>query len=100
MRKYTLASPESRSTVDLRDYQEIIESAVREIMPTAKVIVESDCYYVSPAPKRGDAVKIGRLICKSDLNRHCIQLSKLFTSIPVKEEKHDEQEPKRPGGHF
>ena len=99
MRKYTLASPESRSTVDLRDYKKIIETAVHEIMPAAKVIVESDCYYVSPAPKRGDAVKIGRLICKSNLNRHCIQLPKLFTSIPVKEVKHEEHQPKRPGGH-
>lgn len=99
MRKYTLASPESRSTVDLRDYRAIIESAVQEIMPAAKVIVESDCYYVSPAPERGNAVKIGRLICKSDLNHHCIQLPKLFTSIPVKEDKHEEQQPKHPGGH-
>ena len=99
MRKYTLASPESRLTVDLRDYQEIIESAVQEIMPAAKVIVESDCYYVSPSPKRGDAVKIGRAICKSNLNRHCIQLPKLFTSIPVKEDKHEEQQPKHLGGH-
>ena len=99
MRKYTLASPESRSTVDLRYYRAIIESAVQEIMPTAKVIVESDCYYVSPSPKRCDAVKIGRAICKSNLNRHCIQLPKLFTSIPVKEDKQEEQQPKHPGGH-
>ena len=99
MRKYTLASPESRSTVDLRDYRAIIESAVQEIMPAAKVIVESDCYYVSPSPKRGDAVKIGRAICKSKLNRHCIKLSKLFTGIPVKEVKHEEHQPQRPGGH-
>ena len=99
MRKYTLASPESRSTVDLRYYRAINESAVQEIMPAAKVIVESDCYYVSPSPKRGDAVKIGRAICKSNLNRHCIQLPKLFTSIPVKEGKHEEQQPKHPGGH-
>ena len=35
MRKYTLASPESRSTVDLRDYRAIIESSVQEIMPAA-----------------------------------------------------------------
>ena len=99
MRKYTLASPESRSTVDLRYYRAIIESAVQEIMPTAKVIVESDCYYVSPSPKRGDAVKIGRAICKSNLSRHCIKLSKLFTGIPVKEVKHEEQPSKHSGGH-
>lgn len=91
MRKYTLASPESRSTVDLLEYREIIESAVLEIMPAAKVIVETGCYYVSPAPERGDAIKIGRLICKSNLNRHCIQIPKLFTSIEVKEVKHEEQ---------
>ena len=99
MRKYTLASPESRSTVDLRNYRAIIESAVQEIMPAAKVIVEKDCYYVSPAPERGDAVKIGRLICKSDLNRHCIQLPKLFTSISIEEGNHEEHQPKRPCGH-
>ena len=99
MRKYTLASPESRSTVDLRDYRAIIESAVQEIMPAAKVIVEKDCYYVSPAPERGDAVKIGRLICKSVLNRHCIQLPKLFTSISIEEGNHEEHQQQRPCGH-
>ena len=99
MRKYTLASPESRSTVDLINYRAIIESAVQEVMPSAKVIVEKDCYYVSPAPERGDAVKIGRLICKSDLNLHCIQLPKLFTSISIEEGNHEEQQPKHPGGH-
>ena len=30
MRKYTLASPESRSTVDLRDYRAIIEKKAKE----------------------------------------------------------------------
>ena len=99
MRKYTLASPESRLTVDLRDYCAIIESAVHEIMPTSKVIVEKDCYYVSPAPERGDAVKIGRLICKSNLNRHCIQLPKLFTSISIEEDNHEEHQSKHPSGH-
>ena len=99
MRRYTLASSDARGEVDLRDYRDVIEEAIHEIVPSAQVTVEKDCYYVSPTPAKGDAIKIGRLICKSDLNHHCIQLPKLFTSIPVKEDKHEEQQPKHPGGH-
>ena len=83
MRKYTLASKDARSNVDLREYQSVIQKAVKEIMPAASVTVEKDCYYVSPTPKQGDAVRIGRLICKSALSRQCVFIAKLFSSIEV-----------------
>ena len=100
MRRYTLASPDARSVVDLRDFQEVIEAAVHEIIPSAQVAVEQDCYYVSPTPGKGDAIKIGRLICKSSLNRFCVQIPKLFSSVEIEEEKNDREEQKCHGGHF
>lgn len=99
MRKYTLASSDARSAVDLRNYRNIIESAIHEIMSQAIVTVEQDCYYVSPTPSKGDAIRIGRLICKSGLSSHCIQIPKLFSSIEIKEETHDRKEHKHPGRH-
>ena len=99
MRRYTLASLDARNAVDLRDFEDIIVDAVRSICPTATVLVEKNCYYVSPAPKKGDAVKIGRLICKSALSQYCVHIPKLFSSIEVKEELDvGKQQPL--GGHF
>ena len=78
MRKYTLASSSAKSTVDLTDYTEVITAAVHEVMPKANVIVEKDCYYVDPAPSKGDAIRIG---------------------IPMKEAKHEERKQQLSGGH-
>jgi hypothetical protein len=99
MRKYTLASSSAKTVVDLTDYTEVITEAVHEVMPKASVIVEKDGYYVNPDPSKGDAIRIGRAICKSDLAQHCVQISKLFNSIPTKEDKHDERKQQLTGGH-
>ena len=98
MRKYTLASVEERKTVDLKDYQDIIISSVHKVMPKATVHVESDCYYVSPTPSQGEAVRIGRLICKTKLSKYCVQVPKLFFSVEVEDDERKEQQ--RNGGHF
>ena len=104
MRKYTLASKDAKTTVDLRDYRQVIEDAVHEVLPAAKVQVESDYYTVSPTPKQGNAVRIGRATCKSKLKKHCVQIPKLFSSAEVdevKEETNDrESEQQYHGGHF
>ena len=100
MRRYTLASSDARGEVDLRDYRDVIEEAIHEIVPSAQVAVEKDCYNVSPAPTKGEAIKIGRLICKSGLNRYCVQIPKLFSSVEIEEEKNDREEQKCNGGHF
>lgn len=91
MRRYTLASLDARQTVDLRNYADTIKDAVHKYMPEADVQVEQDCYYVSPTPEQGTAVQIGRQICKSALNRHCVKVPKLFSSVEMelKEEKND-----------
>ena len=101
MRKYTLASPTARNDVDLRQYKTIIEEAVHEIMPQAKVVVTQDCYYVSPSPDPNDARKIGRTICQSELKHYCVLIPKLFTSIKVKEVTyHEQSKTKLSGGHL
>lgn len=99
MRKYTLTSSIARTSVDLTAYTDVIVEAVHEVMPGASVIVEKDCYYVSPDPSKGDAIRIGRSICKSALAQHCVQIPKLFSSIQIKEVTYEENERKLHGGH-
>ena len=97
MRKYTLASQTAKENVDLRDYADVIMDAVHDIMSAAAVRVEKDCYYVWPAPSQGDAIKIGREICKSALKEHCIHIPKLFNSVEIGGKKNESK--KRNGGH-
>lgn len=103
MRKYLLASVSERGDVDLRDYEDTIKGAVHEFMPTAKVTVENDCYYVDPTPDRGTAVKIGRKICQSKLKESCITIRKLFASVEVEggtqNVTEESRTPKYAGGH-
>lgn len=100
MRKYTLANSACRGVVDLRDYEEIIVSAVLEFAPGTTVTVTKDYYTVNEPLTQSQAVRIGRRICESDLSQHCIKLSKLFNSTQVKE-KTDEHgnKQKQTGGH-
>lgn len=99
MRRYTLASLDARNDVDLRDFEGIIVDAVHSVCPTATVRVEKDCYYVSPTLEKGDAVKVGRQICKSALCKYCVHIPKLFSSIEVKE-RSDVGEQQQLGEHF
>lgn len=97
MRKYVLANGLKRSVVDLRDYKDVIISAVLEFAPDATVVVQKDYYTVSKQLSQSQAVKIGRRICESDLSQHCIKLSKLFSSKEVTDENNNQQ--KQTGGH-
>lgn len=100
MRKYALANGQKRGMVNLRDYEDIIISAVLEFAPDATVAVFRDCYTVDRSLTQSQAVKIGRRICESTLSQHCIKLSKLFTSTVIKEETDDNRnEQKQMGGH-
>ena len=106
MRRYVLASLEHRQDVDLRDYEDVIVSAVVEAMKDVvgvSVEVGRNYYSVSPSPSRGAAIAIGRAICKSGLGKCCVQIPKLFSSVEVstdKEEKNDERKTDSLGGHF
>ena len=103
MRVYHLSSGAARRTVNLCDYESVITQAVTSVMSSkdVTVIVDKDSYTVSPTPTQGEAIRIGRLICKSDLNQYCIQIPKLFTgeNIETKEELNDQRNNDRVGGH-
>lgn len=106
MRRYVLASLEHRQDVDLRNYEDVIVSAVMEAMKDVvgvSVEVGKNYYSVSPSPSRGAAIAIGRAICKSGLGKCCVQIPKLFSSVEVttdKEEKNDERKSDSLGGHY
>ena len=106
MRRYVLASLEHRQDVDLRNYEDVIVSAVMEAMKDVvgvSVEVGKNYYSVSPSPGRGAAIAIGRAICKSGLGKCCVQIPKLFSSVEVstdKEKKNDERKSDSVGGHF
>ena len=100
MRKYTLANSACRGVVDLRDYEDIIVSAVQEFAPGTTVTVTKDYYTVNEPLTQSQAVRIGRRICESSLSQHCIKLSKLFNSTLVKEKTDDNRrKQKQAGGH-
>lgn len=100
MRKYTLADGKKRLSVDLRDYENIIVAAVQEFAPGNTVVVTQRYYTVKEPLTQSQAVKIGRRICESDLSQHCIKLSKLFNSTPIKEVEDDKRnKQKQIGGH-
>lgn len=78
MRQYTLASLEARTEVDLKDFRDEIETAVHEVLPMAQVEVYTASYTVSPTPERGDAIRIGRRLSRTNLGKYCVQAPKLF----------------------
>ena len=100
MRKYTLADGKKRGSVDLRDYEDVIVAAVQEFAEGNAVVVTQHYYIVKEPLTQSQAVKIGRRICESDLSQHCIKLSKLFSSTPIKEVENDNRnKQKQTGGH-
>lgn len=100
MRRYSLADGSKRSTVDLRDYEDVIVKAVQEFAPGTTVVVSKNYYTVQEPLSHSQAVKIGRKICESDLSQHCIKLSKLFNSTVIKEATNDNRhKQKQTGGH-
>lgn len=98
MRKYTLADGQKRSSVDLRDYEDVISAAIEEFAPGTTVTIYKDHYRVSEQLTHSQAVKIGRRICESDLSQHCIKLSKLFNSRIVKEKTDDNRSKQKQAG--
>lgn len=93
MRRYSLTSGDARRTVDLRDYADVITKAITTIMTEdVTVIVNENSYAVSPAPSRSEAIKIGRLICKSTLSKYCVQRSVLFSGEDVEIKKEEPNE--------
>ena len=103
MRRYMLASTESRNDVDLREYSNIIIEAVHDVIKTARVEVSQGYYLVSPTPNQSEAVRIGRQICQSKLRKHCVMIPKLFTSEEIEEVTDDGENGKTSehpnGGH-
>ena len=91
MRKYMLADGSKRGVVDLRDYEDIIKTAVEEFAPGITVEIHQDHYVVFGQLTHSQADKIGRKICESDLSQHCIKLSKLFNSTEVKEKSNEDR---------
>lgn len=107
MRRYALASLEHKQNVDLRDYEDVIVEAVMTAMKDVEgvsVVVCERYYEVSPSPSRGQAIAVGRAICKSGLGKCCVQIPKLFLSVELlsdnKEEKNDREKTDRLGGHM
>lgn len=105
MRKYYLASQNAKQNVDLRDYEDVIVSAVMDVMKDVEgisVVVRERYYELSISPSRSQAVAIGHKICKSSLSQHCVQIPKLFSSREVlpKGEKKNGEKKNSMGGHM
>lgn len=102
MRRYSLASLDARQEVDLSNFKTIITKTVHDVMPNASVEVGKDYYTVSPTPKRGEAIRIGRMLSSKDiLGVYCIHVPKLFYGEDVGEGGFvSNAKAERSGGHF
>lgn len=78
MTKYRLEDTKKRKQVDLRNYKTLIITIVHDIHPGAKVKVVSDGYYLSDDISRGEKIKIGRLLAKTELGQYCLNRPVLF----------------------
>lgn len=85
MRIYELANVELRGEVSLLDYKDIIEQVIKEEAPEVKVTIEPDRYILDTDISKGQAIRIGRKIAKSDLGQYCLLRSTLFLghSLPI-----------------
>lgn len=77
MRIYKLASSYYRENVNLLDYESLIQQIIHSVVPDVTVIVRSDYYIIENDISKGDAIRIGRLLAKSDC------LGKFSTQRPV-----------------
>ena len=93
MREYTLQDPEYRQTTDLRDYKKIIEESVEAIVPGTAVTVLQDRYIIPSDISKGDLIKIGRLIAKSELGQYCVIRPILFKGENIDEDDDDSTSP-------
>lgn len=86
MRKYSFASGDARRSIDMRRYEDLIQNAVHEVIPNAKVVVLHDCYVVDEITK-GESIKIGRILASTIMGKNCITISKLFCGEETDETK-------------
>ena len=95
-RKYVLASEEARARVDLRDYEDLIRSVVRRVVPKAKVVVKRD-YFIVDRLTRGQSRSLGRELSKTELVKHRQMVCRLFTGSVATEEERKVLHEKRNG---
>ena len=84
-RKYRLADSTNRKDVDLTKYEEQIMEAIHKERPDVKVTVNQDSYTLDRELKRGEAIRIGRALAKTELGKFCANRYVLFFGQTVEE---------------
>ena len=69
MREYRLINETFRSTIDLRNYKDVIVDTVKSVEPDAHIEVYQDRYVISDLPRR-QIVAIGRLLARTELAQY------------------------------
>ena len=77
-REYKLADSTNRKDVDLTKYEKQIIEAIHKERPDVKVTVNQDCYTLDRELKRGEAIRIGRTLAKTELGKYCANRYVLF----------------------
>lgn len=85
MTKYRFANTEERHLVDLRKYKTLITDTVQKVHPGAKVKVEADGYLLPHTVSRGEIIKIGRMLAKSELGKYCLNRPVLFIGSHIED---------------
>lgn len=83
MRVYSLANPEYRRTVNLRNFERNIRKAVKDTNPDLEVVVDEHSYAIPDTVTTGEVIRIGRAIAKSPLGKYCMERPVLFVGAKV-----------------
>ena len=84
MKRYRFASTQFMKETDLRDYEDIILKAAREVIPEGKVKVYKH-YYTVDRITRGQAIAMGRLLARTKLWAYHMDAPKLFIGEKLEE---------------
>ena len=86
MIRYALADASLRNKVNLKDYEDVISSAILSVFPKAKFKVFEYCYEIYSPINKGQILKIGRTLAHSDLGKFCLSRPILFVGRKSKRE--------------
>lgn len=81
MRVYSLANPDYRKSVDLTEFENYIQKAVKDTNPNLQVVVDKNSYAIPDTVTTGEIIKIGRAIAKSPLRKYCMERPVLFVGV-------------------
>ncbi len=84
MKRYRFASTAAAKSIDLREFEDVILDAAKEVIPNRRIKVYKS-YYTVEYISRGEAIALGRLLAKTKLWKYHVDAPKLFVGEEMEE---------------